>query len=192
MSIYKDYYIYAYLREDNTPYYIGKGRNRRAYSSNRLIKKPNDKNKIKIFMKNLDENESYQWEYFWIKALGRKDNGTGILANLTDGGRGGSSGIIKKISEETRQRMRESKKNISKETREKIRLSKLGTKFSQESKNKMSISHKNKIPWNKGKILSEIEKNKINYIFESCIYCGVKQRKHHITMWHNNNCKNRH
>ena len=36
------FYTYAYLREDGTPYYIGKGVKDRIYSSNRKIKKPEE------------------------------------------------------------------------------------------------------------------------------------------------------
>ena len=37
------YYTYAYLREDKTPYYIGKGKGYRINSKQRNIKPPKDK-----------------------------------------------------------------------------------------------------------------------------------------------------
>jgi len=45
-----NYYTYAYLREDGTPYYIGKGKNKRVYVKARTVPLPIDKSKI-IFLK---------------------------------------------------------------------------------------------------------------------------------------------
>ena len=45
-----------YLREDGTPYYVGKGKGNRAYKKgDREILPPNDRNKIKIVLQNLTE-----------------------------------------------------------------------------------------------------------------------------------------
>ena len=52
----KEYYTYAYLREDGTPYYVGKGKSNRAYSKNRKgLKPPKDKEKIIFLKRNLTE-----------------------------------------------------------------------------------------------------------------------------------------
>jgi len=96
-----DYYTYAYLREDKTPYYIGKGKGNRIYSPNRLINPPTDKSRIIFLKKNLTEAEAFKHEIYMIFVLGRKDLGTGILRNLTNGG-DGASGAIR--SEETKKK----------------------------------------------------------------------------------------
>jgi hypothetical protein len=90
-----DYYVYLYLREDGTPYYVGKGKNGRAFSKKgRRMKPPSDKSKIVFHSKNLTEDQAFALEKELIAKYGRKDNGTGILRNLTDGGEGMSGHIL--------------------------------------------------------------------------------------------------
>jgi hypothetical protein len=86
-----DYYTYAYLREDRTPYYIGKGKENRIYSKNRTIHPPKDKSRIIFLKQNLTEEEAFKHERYMIGVFGRKDLGTGILHNMTDGGEGCSN-----------------------------------------------------------------------------------------------------
>ena len=82
------FYVYAYLRENKKPYYIGKGKGSRAYSTCRVIPKPKELSNIVFLRKNLSEEEAFYWEKLYIKRYGRKDINTGILRNLTDGGEG--------------------------------------------------------------------------------------------------------
>lgn len=82
------YYVYQYLRNDGTPYYIGKGKGRRAYVKQRVISLPIDKTLIKIIAQHLSEYEAFLLESKLIQYFGRKDLGTGILHNKTDGGEG--------------------------------------------------------------------------------------------------------
>ena len=86
----KEYYTYAYLREDKTPYYIGKGKKNRAFDRKKHTTFVPSKNRILILKQNLTEEEAFRHEIYMIAVFGRKDLGTGILHNLTDGGEGGS------------------------------------------------------------------------------------------------------
>jgi hypothetical protein len=96
------YYTYAYLREDRTPYYIGKGKRNRIYETHRRVKAPKNKSRIIFLKQNLTEEEAFKHEIYMIAVLGRKDNGTGILRNMTDGGEG-VSGLI--VTEEHRNKL---------------------------------------------------------------------------------------
>jgi hypothetical protein len=82
------YYVYAYLRKDGTPYYIGKGSGRRAYSKQRAVARPTDISQIKILAHHLSEPEAFLLETKLIKTYGRIDLGNGVLHNKTDGGDG--------------------------------------------------------------------------------------------------------
>ena len=102
------YYTYAYLREDRTPYYIGKGKGNRAYRRRKTdIKPPKDKSRILILKQNLTEQEAFRHEVYMIAVFGRKDLGTGILHNRTNGGEG-ISGLVH--TEETRKKNKVRKK----------------------------------------------------------------------------------
>jgi hypothetical protein len=148
------YYTYAYLREDRTPYYIGKGKGNRAYDRNKnCIKPPKDKSRIIFLKKNLTEEEAFRHEIYMIAVFGRKDLGTGILHNRTDGG-DGASGVVR--SDEWKRKQSEVRKGrtLSEEHKRKLSEVQKGKTLSEEHKRKLSEAQK-------GKTLSEEHKRKV-------------------------------
>jgi hypothetical protein len=101
------YYVYAFVRKSGIPYYIGRGCRNRLYDKvNRTIKPPKDKNYIKVVKEFISLEEANTLEALLIDFWGRKNGPTGgVLANLQDGGFGGSPG--RTMPECQRQRMRE-------------------------------------------------------------------------------------
>jgi hypothetical protein len=80
------YYTFAYLREDGTPYYIGQGCRNRCYDNwGRCVKTPKDRTKILILKQGLSEEEAFKHEMYMIAILGKKCDG-GLLHNILDGG----------------------------------------------------------------------------------------------------------
>ena len=167
------YYTYAYLREDKTPYYIGKGKGNREYKRSRNdIRPPKDKSRVIYLKQNLTEEEAFKHEIYMIAVFGRKDLGTGILRNRTDGGEGVSGRIL---SQESRRKISEANKGNtnclgkthSEESRKKMSESQkgntkmLGKTHSEETKRKMSDSSKGNTNW-LGKTHSEETKRKMS------------------------------
>ena len=148
-------YVYRHIRLDkNEPFYIGIGLN----NDEKYIRAYDKKNRtsfwkniakfgyeIEILFDNLDSKECFEKETEFIRLYGRKDLGTGILCNMTDGGEGRSNfkhskESLKKISESSKGRTHNIGRKQSLETRIKRSDSLKGIKRSEETKQKYSKS----------------------------------------------------
>jgi hypothetical protein len=145
-----DFYVYAYLRDDGSPYYIGKGKGNRKNVNHRHVPVPQNKERIVVLEGNLTNLGACALERRYIRWYGRKDIRTGILLNLTDGGETTLGWVP---SENTRKKMRENNKGSKNpfygkshtlEHKEKMRrlveqgvISPKGRKLSEETKAKM-------------------------------------------------------
>lgn len=100
------FYVYLYTRSHNShngpvgsPYYVGKGCGRRAWSRRHHVRPPRNEAHIVIISDGMTEPDALQLEMLLIYRYGRVDRGTGCLVNRTDGGeftpafRGNTSGM---------------------------------------------------------------------------------------------------
>ena len=143
------FYTYAYLRKDGTPYYIGKGKGRRAFHHHGGFISPPSQDRILFLKKNLSEEEAFKHEVYMISLYGRKEFEGGILYNLDPGGPGSRSMTGKSHSEESREK-------ISKSNKGKIK----GIPKSQEHRKKISDSLKGR----KGKPHSPETRQKLSEV----------------------------
>ena len=169
--------LYRHIRLDkNQPFYIGIGKTeKRAYEKIKrnqfwynIVAKTDYE--IEILFDNLSWDEAGEKEKEFIKLYGKRDDNTGTLVNITDGG-GGILGI--RHTEESKRKISESSKNrirkpVSIETKEKIRQTLTGRvgankgfKHSEETKLKLRLFNIGKIGPNKGKPMSEETKKKM-------------------------------
>lgn len=126
------FYTYLWLREDGTPYYVGKGKGRRGFENKNHRHKCPSKERIIIQAWN-SEMEAFEAEKFLIMHYGRLDQGTGCLRNLTEGGENPPNRKGKPLSEEHRRHISESNKGNA---------PMLGKRHTEETKHRMRHKHK--------------------------------------------------
>jgi hypothetical protein len=122
-GIVKQFYTYMWLREDGTPYYIGKGCGERAFIRRGHRANVPPKERVVIYAA-ASEVDAFETEIALIWYYGRKSMGTGCLINLTDGGTGISGAKIVR----------------SEESKRKQAATMIGMKRSEETKLKTSLA----------------------------------------------------
>lgn len=139
------HYVYYYLRNKDTatakagtPYYVGEGKLGRAYSKDHLVSVPTDPSCIIKIANGLTKKQAQKMEILHIAMWVRKDLGTGILHNRTNGGDG-----VTGHSPETRKKMSDAKKGrrftMSEKHKAAISRSRMGHVVTEETREKIRI-----------------------------------------------------
>jgi len=146
------FYTYLWLREDGTPYYVGKGKDNRGFISRGHTVSCPPINRI-IVQEFKSEVDAFFAEKFLIAYYGRLDIGTGCLRNRTEGGEGTagsrlSKEHVRKITETLKGNKRALGYRHSEETLARLREVHKGNKNllghipTEETRRKLSVAGK--------------------------------------------------
>lgn len=154
----RDYYIYKHFRKDTKElFYIGLGRNNRAYQTNGRNKLWTNIYKkhgriVEISNKYLCLKEAEILEIALIKKWGKLVDGSGILSNISDGGDDiWNRGLCKDKQPRTNKKNSDHQKKIvsemmknnnpmkNEDVKSKVRQKKIGVKWCDEHKGKKKV-----------------------------------------------------
>jgi len=175
-----NFYVYIYKNplKDNTPFYVGKGKKRRAYDHlnetisnthnyhkfwtiNKIRQETGDDPIIEFYKTDLSNEEAIKIEEELITLYGREDLGTGILTNLSDGGEG-NFGYKHTYEDIIRNRIAQIGKVRSEESKRRQSKNAKGLKRSEETKEKLRLANLGEKNNMFGKSLSEETRRKIS------------------------------
>ena len=174
--IYKNiYYIYTHINpETNEIFYLGKGKNDRAYSKSGrnsgwreytkpLLEKYEMEDIVHFVSLNLHEDDAYKYEKMYISYYGRIDLNTGTLVNRNSGG-----GRAREYSKDTRKAMG---RNMSGKNNPMY-----GRTHSDKTKKKIGLKSLGRVGWNKGmtNCYSEETIQKMRDTRKGICYCKPK------------------
>jgi hypothetical protein len=143
----KQFYTYLWLRENNTPFYVGKGTGQRDYTRRGHRANVPPKERIVIYPAQ-SEADAFETEVALIWYYGRKSLGTGCLINLTDGGTGVSGAKIIRSEDSIRKQVASMLgRKHSEETKRKQRQSMLGNKNQRARKCSAQTKENIRLSW---------------------------------------------
>ena len=160
-----NYYIYAYLTDNRTPYYIGMGMGNRCYRHCNAYDAPVPAREMIIILKGgLTQAKAWLMEKIFILMYGRKCDG-GILLNKARGGSGWGGGSP--ATDERKQKIRNANRGrvLTEEHKRKLSEAKKGKKQSSDTVAKRARGHYRSI--------SLISPENTTVTFESSKHCAL-------------------